>query len=118
MSRIFVIRSESIYQQYGVMAILLSRTIFSPCCPYIAYISGAWQMKPSLYTLVALISASLWTALYVGLGYAFAGQVPEISDLVSSLLMVGVFALITFGFAFWLCFTWRRFSPDTLPLEH
>jgi membrane protein DedA with SNARE-associated domain len=105
-----VTRSESIYEQYGVLAILLSRTIFSPCGPYIAYLSGVWQMKPVVYTAFTLVGASIWTMLYVGLGYLFAGQIPELTDLVSSILLVGVSALFTIGFATWLSFAWQKFS--------
>lgn len=103
-------KSEQIYRKYGVFAILLTRTVISPCGPYIAYICGAWSMNRLQYTLAAALGSSIWAFTYMMLGYTFAGSVPEISDLMQSALLVGLATLFALGFGFKLALSWREFK--------
>ena len=48
------------------------------------------------------------------LRYAFAGNVPEISDLVASLLLVSIALLFMFGFAVWLVIACRAFEQNDI----
>lgn len=105
-------RSETLYRKHGVMAILLSRTVFSPCGPCIAYLSGISRMQPALFFMTAFIGAILWTLIYTTLGFAFAGQVPEMSKLVTALLLVSIALFVTICFAIWLAFAWWRFQEN------
>ncbi|RVU85900.1 DedA family protein [Leucothrix sargassi] len=107
-----VTKSERFYEKYGLLAILMSRTIISPCGPYVAYISGAWEMDRLRYTLTALAGAAIWTSVYIALGYTFAGNVPEISDLMASIMLVSLAILFTLGFGFKLAMCWRDFKSQ------
>lgn len=105
-------KSEQIYLKYGVFAVLLSRTVISPSGPYISYICGAWSMDRMQYTFAALVGSGVWAFIYITLGYTFAGEVPEISDLVSSILLVGVAVLFSLGFGIKLAVSWRKFKAQ------
>jgi membrane-associated protein len=103
-------RSEAMLVKHGWLAILLSRTIISPTGPYIAYISGAVRMNWLKFTSVALPATIIWTLAYAMIGYLFAGNLPQISDLVASMLIVGITAIAAIGFAIWIVIKWRRFE--------
>jgi membrane protein DedA with SNARE-associated domain len=105
-------RSENFYHKRGLMAILLSRTVMSSIGPYIAYFCGAMQMKRARFTVTAFVGIGIWTTTYVMLGYLFAGNLPQMTDLVAGFLMAGIAALLTFGFAAKLVMAWRRFESE------
>ncbi len=108
-------KGEGLYEKFGVSAVLLSRTLLSPTGPCIAYLSGASGMSHTRFSLIAVLGALIWTSVYAMLGYGFAGNVPEISDLVASALMVAVALLFAIGFAIWLLVAWRGFEQQ--PVE-
>ena len=105
-----VSKSERFYEKYGLFAILLSRTVISPCGPYVAYISGAWEMDRLRYTLTALLGSVIWTCVYITLGYSFAGKVPDISHLMRSVMLVALASLFMLGFGYKLAVSWRQFK--------
>ena len=109
-----VLRSEIFYQKYGLLGILLSRTVASPLGPYVSYICGAWSMSRMQYTITALIGAGMWVLLYITIGYTFAGSVPEISSLMSSVMLVGVAILFSLGFGLKLALSWRAFKNQQI----
>ncbi len=103
-------RSETLYDRHGLLAILLSRTLLSSIGPYMTYFCGIKRMKRVHFTAMALIGAAIWTTTYVMLGYLFAGNLPQMSNLVASFLMTGLAAIFTLGFAARLILAWRRFE--------
>ena len=105
-------RSENFDHQRGLMAILLSRTVMSSIGPYIAYFCGAMQMKRARFTVTALVGVAIWTSTSVMLGYLFAGNLPQMTNLVAGFLMAGVAALFAFGFAAKLVIAWRRLEAS------
>lgn len=105
-------RSEAMLAKHGWLAILLSHTIISPTGPYVSYVSGAVQTSWAKFTSVALPSSLLWTLSYCFIGYLFAGNLPQISDLVASMLIVGIALIAAIGFAIWLVVSWRKFEYE------
>ncbi|MBL1241448.1 MAG: DedA family protein [OCS116 cluster bacterium] len=103
-------RSETMLKQHGWVAIFLSHTIFSPTGPYVSYVSGAVKTNWLKFTAVAMPSSTLWTISYAMLGYFFAGELPQMSDLVASMLIVAVFTTISIAFVIWLVVSWRHFE--------
>ena len=103
-------RSETMLKQHGWVAIFLSHTIFSPTGPYVSYVSGAVKTNWLKFTAVAIPSSTLWTISYAMLGYFFAGELPQMSDLVASMLIVAVFTTISIAFVIWLVVSWRHFE--------
>ncbi len=102
--------SEDFYHKHGLLAVLMSRTVVSSFGPYIAYFCGALKMHRLRFTAIALLGAAIWTCTYILLGYTFAGNLPQVSDLVAGFIMAGVAAILTLGFATKLALAWRRFE--------
>ena len=103
-------RSEAMLKRHGWLAIFLSHTIFSPTGPYVSYVSGAVKTNWLKFTAVAIPSSTLWTISYAMLGYFFAGELPQMSNLVASMLIVGVFTITSIAFVIWLVISWRSFE--------
>lgn len=103
-------KSEAMLDKHGLLAIFLSRTVFSPTGPFVGYVSGAVRMNWFSFSIVAAVGAALWTSVYAMIGYMFAGQLPQISSLVASMLVVGVSLLCAIAFGFWTFMAWRKFE--------
>ncbi|MEM8539643.1 MAG: VTT domain-containing protein [Pseudomonadota bacterium] len=109
-ARPVVDRSEAMIERHGWLAVVLSHTIISPTGPYVSYVSGAMKMSWFAFTAAAIPAATAWTVVYCMLGYLFAGELPQMSDLVASMLIVGVMTLCTIGFGIWIGIRWRNFE--------
>ncbi|WP_036485393.1 DedA family protein [Nitratireductor basaltis] len=106
-------RSETLLQKHGLLAIFISRTILSQAGPYVGYVSGSLEMGWRTFTAIAVPAAILWTLAYALLGYIFAGELPQVSDLVAAMLLVGAASLSALAFAVWIALLWRRFEPSS-----
>lgn len=105
-------KSENLLEKHGAVAIFLSRTIFSPMGPFVGYISGALKINWALFTIVALFAATIWTSIYGMMGYLFAGNLPQISSMVASMLVVGVATLIAIALFIQLFLAWKKFEYE------
>ncbi len=105
-----LIRSETLLERYGLLAVFLSRTVFSQAGPYVGYITGATQMNWFKFSAAAMPAAVLWSATYAMIGFLFAGNVPQVSNLVLSIVIVSVAALVAIAFAIRIVILWRRFD--------
>lgn len=103
-------KSDAMLHRHGWLAVFLSHTILSPADPTVSYVSGAIHMNWLKFTTVATASATLWTLAYFMLGYIFAGELPQISDLVVNMLIAGATSLCAIGLAIWLSILWRHFE--------
>ena len=103
-------RSEALLKRHGWLAIFLSHTIFSPTGPYVSYVSGAVKTNWLKFTAIATPSSALWTISYAMLGYLFAGELPQISDLVASMLIVALFTTLSIALVIWLVISWKNFE--------
>ncbi|QIE43394.1 DedA family protein (plasmid) [Rhodobacteraceae bacterium SC52] len=114
-----VARSEALLQKRGGAAVLLSHTIVSPTCAYVSYLCGAGGMPYGMFSAYAGIGALLWSLAYVGLGYVFAGQLSQVSDVLSNfsgLVVAGVFVV---GSIAWLIRRWKmREGSSAKPPRH
>lgn len=105
-------KSEALLQRKGKAAVLLSHTILSPTCPYVSYLCGAGGMSWRSFSTVAAFGAALWAAAYVGLGYAFADQLSQVSTILSDFFGLVIAACVLFGSGLWLARRWKeRRSP-------
>lgn len=102
-----ITKSENLLQTKGKAAVLLSHTVLSPTCPYVSYLCGAGGMSWPSFSFVAVIGAALWTAAYVGLGYAFADQLSQVSDILSDFFGLVIAACVLLGSGYWLIRQWK-----------
>ena len=101
-------RSEDLLARRGQTAVLLSHTLLSPTCPYVSYLCGAGGMAWRPFSMAALPGAAIWTGGYVGLGYLFAGQISQVSNILSNALGLILAATVLGVSGLWLLRQWRR----------
>lgn len=101
-------KAEEMIEKRGLLAVFFSHTIVSPTGPYVSFICGATGMKWLPFSAAALSGAALWTAAYVGIGYSFAGQLSQVSDMLGRLTAVVIALIVIAVLIHWLRRAWRN----------
>lgn len=105
-------RAELLVERWGMAAILISRAIITPIAPYVAYIAGASGLKWRWFTAASLPGAAAWTGLYLGLGYAFASQLGQLTTLVANGSVFVLLSALTGAIGWWLLRSWYRYRRN------
>lgn len=92
----------------GAAAIFLSRWLFSPLGPWVNLAGGATGYPWRRFALPDLAGEALWVAIYVGLGWAFAGNLEAAADLSGAALGFLSAGAVTLGLGLWLRALLRR----------
>lgn len=101
-------KAQRLLEQYGAFAVILTRTIFGPIGPYVAYVSGALKTPWMRFAPASAIGAFLWCVGYSALGYVFTGQIEELAQLISSSVGIVVAGTSTLMLAGWLIGNYLR----------
>lgn len=96
-------RAQTLIDRQGLFAIFLTRTALSPLGPYVGCLSGALKQSWAEFTLSALAGGVVWTICYATLGFAFAGQISQISSLITGLVGIIVAGAVAVVGAIVLC---------------
>ena len=94
--RRMVAQARAALTRRGPVTVYLSRWLFSPLGPYVNLMAGAAGMGWARFTLAGVAGEATWVAVYVGLGWAFAGQVAALGATLGNLtgaLTAGIVAL-------------------------
>jgi membrane protein DedA with SNARE-associated domain len=94
-------QAEAAVDRRGALAVFLSRWLFSPLGPYVNLLAGGAGMGWPRFTAMSAAGEAVWVTVYVGLGFAFAGQLAAVAGLLSDsvgLLTSGLLAAL-FGYA-------------------
>jgi membrane protein DedA with SNARE-associated domain len=93
-------RVELLFQQWGVLCVLLSRSLISFLSSAVNLFAGAGRYRLRIFLLFAVVGRLIWTSAYLGLGYGFAAVLDASADLLSSLsvLLVSLLLLAALGF--------------------
>ncbi len=88
--------------QKGVMAVYLTRWLFSPLGPWVNLTAGSTGYRWHRFSLAGIAGEATWAGIYVGVGYVFAGNVEAASSMLGSVLGVvaGGAAVLILGY--WL----------------
>ena len=84
------------------MAVFLTRWLFSALGPYINLAAGAARMPWTRFSIWAVLGEAVWVGLYVGLGYAFTGNLAAASSLAFNLLGFMAAGAVALGLGLWL----------------
>lgn len=92
-------RAEAFLARWGAAAIFLSRWLFSPLGPWVNLITGSSGYGWRRFTLAGVAGEAVWAGLYVGAGYAFAGNITAANELLGSVLgmVAGGAAVLALG---------------------
>jgi len=95
-------RAVAVLHARGGIAVFLSRWMFSPLGPWVNLAGGATGFPWRRFVAPQLAGEMVWVALYVGLGWAFAGNLQAASDLAGSALGFLAAGAMTIGLGLWL----------------
>lgn len=101
-------KAETLVKRFGMAAIFLSRTIFSPLGPYVGYLSGALRLRWVMFTLASIAGAICWTFAYSLLGFYFASRITQIAGLISNAVGVILAGAAAFGLIWYIVSKWRE----------
>jgi membrane-associated protein len=93
-------RVELLFRQWGVLCVLLSRSLISLLSSAVNLLAGAGRYQLRVFLPFAIVGRLIWTLAYLGLGYGFAVVLEASADFLSSLsgLLVSLTALAGFGY--------------------
>lgn len=94
-------RADALLDERGPAAVFLSHTVLSPTCAYVTYLGGLTGLTRMAHSTAAIAGASVWNGAYVGLGYAFASRLNDISTIMGNLI-----GMIAAGAVLWVSFRW------------
>lgn len=100
-------RAQVLLDRHGLLAIFLSRTVFSPLGPYLGYLSGFLGLPWLSFTLAAVTGALCWCAGYSLLGYVFVTQIADIAVLIGNAMGFLLGGLLVAATAWYLWRSWR-----------
>jgi membrane-associated protein len=93
-------RVEMFFQRWGVLAVLLSRSLISFLSSAVNLLAGASRYGLPVFLLFAIPGRLIWTSAYLGVGYGFGAVIEVAADFLSnvSILSLALGALAGLGF--------------------
>lgn len=97
-------RADAMMDRRGALAVFFSRWLVSPLGPWVNLVAGSAGHGWHRFTTAGVAGEAVWAGLYVGTGYAFAGNVEAASDMLGSVLgiMAGAAAVVILGYWLWV----------------
>jgi membrane-associated protein len=94
-------RVESLFKRLGGLSVLLSRTLVSHLSAFVNVFAGASRYRLDRFLMLAVLGRVLWTAAYLGIGYAAGTDLEAASRFLTnlSLLLVCLSILLGTGLA-------------------
>ena len=96
-------RAVAMMDRRGTAAVFLTRWLFSPLGPWVNLTAGSTGYGWQRFTVAGVAGEAVWAAVYVGMGYGFAGNIPAASDMLGSVL-----GLLAAGAAMLILGLWLR----------
>ncbi len=95
-----IARAKALMQRWGGMSVFLSRWLFAPVGPTINILTGASDMRWLRFTLWDLAGELVWVAIYLGIGYAFRGNLEALAGLLgnASWALLAALAAVLLGY--------------------
>jgi membrane protein DedA with SNARE-associated domain len=97
-----VAQAEALFQRWAGATLIVSRSLVAILAPAINLLAGASAENVLAFLLYTTLGRLLWIAIFVGLGYVFAGSAEIAADFASSLSGVLGLLVLTFFLAFLL----------------
>ena len=93
-------RVEMLFRQWGVLTVLLSRSLLSLLSSAVNLLAGASRYWLRVFLLFSILGRTIWTSAYLGLGYGFGVAIEAAADFPSNLsgLLASLALLAGLGF--------------------
>ncbi len=82
---VLIERARAFSERWGGPGVYFSRWLVSPLGPYVNFLAGSARMHWLRFSAWDAAGEATWVALYVGLGYGFAGQLEAVADVLGNL---------------------------------
>lgn len=92
-------KAVAMLEAKGIVAVFLTRWLFSPLGPWVNLVTGSTGYGWHRFTAAGVAGEAVWSGLYVGMGYGFAGNITAASDMLGSVLgiLAGGAAVVILG---------------------
>ena len=92
-------RAEQLFDRWGALGVLLSRSLVSLLGPAVNLIAGVSRYRFGAFMVFAILGRLLWSSAYLGLGYFAGGGLEPAADFLGSLtgFLVSLALLIGLG---------------------
>jgi membrane protein DedA with SNARE-associated domain len=92
-------RAEVLFARWGMLSVLVSRTLVSHVSPVVNLAAGAGRYRAPAFLGVAAVGRLLWASAYLGLGYEVGADLDAATGLLKALtgLLVSLALLVGFG---------------------
>lgn len=108
-------RAKDLLAQRGGATVFFSRWLMSALGPYVNLAAGAAGQPWPRFTLWGVLGEGIWVGVYLGLGYAFIGNLEAASDMIFSVLGLVTAAAVALGLGAWLIATVRADRSRSVP---
>ncbi|MGH1360793.1 MAG: DedA family protein [Burkholderiaceae bacterium] len=95
-------RARAIVDQYGGFGVFFSTWLTAPLGPWVNFIAGATGLSWTRFALWDLLGETIWVALYVGLGFAFANHIATVANIVSDVIGLLVALTLAMTMMIWI----------------
>jgi membrane protein DedA with SNARE-associated domain len=95
-------RAVRMMDRRGIIAVFLTRWLFSPLGPWVNLTAGSTGYRWHRFTVAGVAGEAVWSGLYVGMGYGFAGNIEAASDMLGSALGLLASAAAALILGLWL----------------
>ena len=95
-------RAAELLSQRGGVAVFLSRWLVSALGPYVNLAAGASKMQWTKFSVFGVAGEAVWVGVYVGVGYAFAGNLAAASAMAVDVLGTLAAGGVALGLGWWL----------------
>jgi membrane-associated protein len=93
-------RAERLFERFGAVTVLLSRTLVSHLSSVINLLAGISRYRLGAFLALAALGRILWTTAYLGLGYGIAGGLEPATELLRQLTGLVVSLALAAGLAY------------------
>jgi membrane protein DedA with SNARE-associated domain len=90
-------RVESLFNRWGGLSVLLSRTLISHLSSIVNVFAGASRYRLDRFLMLAVLGRLLWTSAYLGLGYAAGTDLEAASSFLANLSLLLAFLATLIG---------------------
>lgn len=92
-----IARAKDFIHRFGGVGVFLTRWLLAPIGPITNIICGASDMRWIRFTIWDFAGEVLWVAIYLGVGYAFRGNLEEMAALLGEASWLLIAAAVALG---------------------
>ena len=92
-----ITRAKNLIDRFGGVGVFLTRWLLAPLGPVTNIVCGASDMRWLRFTIWDFLGEVMWVAIFIGIGYAFRGNLEEMAVLLGEASWLLIAALVALG---------------------